>query len=390
MKKIITLFYLIISCFIINNIPCASFSEKIDQKLQDSIQELIDDYKIPGAVVGVWIPGKGEWMGAFGYADKETKEKMTLDDHFRIGSITKTFVITGLLQLVDKGKVSLDDPISKYVKNVPNGDKITLRQLASMTSGLPSYTFNEKFRKEAFANRTRTYTPKELLEIAFSQPLRAEPGKEFFYNNTNTVLLGLVIEKVSGMGLDKYLEKNIFEPLKLTQTSFPSTATIPKPFAHGYSEQLSGKEEDVTDFNPSWGYAAGQMVSDLKDMKIWAKALGTGELLSKESFAKRLDWVTLPPATKNKKYGLGIGYDHGWLIHTGELPGYNSVVAYLPEEKAVFVCLVNSDVPVKKTEFTLEVEEGKNDDTLIKLMGVDEQSPVLPIYKTVKKILFTK
>lgn len=325
-----------------------SFSKELDQKLETTIQKTIDENKIPGVVIGVWIPGKVEWVRAFGFSDKATQEKMKLEDYFRIGSITKTFVTTGLLQLLDKGLISLDDPIGKYIANVPNGDKITIRQLANMTSGLPNYSEDKEWEKVAFKDPQHTWEPKELLKIAFRMPILFQPGEKYYYCNTNTILLGLVIEKISGMKLGSYLEKNILKPLKLNHTSYPIDNKMPEPFAHGYSLQTLNKtEEDVSLNNPSWTWAAGQMISTLHDLKIWAKALGTGKLLSKKSFQERTKWVEIAPGDKSKLYGLGVALIHGWIAHTGELPGYNSLVAYRPEDKAIFVCLVNMDTHLK-------------------------------------------
>ena len=322
------------------------FSSEMKEKLQAKMESLIKEINAPGFNVGIWIPGEGEWQNSFGVADKETAEKMSLDNHFRIGSITKTFVITAVLQLVDKGDISLDDKISKYIDNVPNGDKITIRQLANMTSGLANYSEDEEWvKKVIYTKNDRNVPTSELLDIAFKLPPTFAPGKGWHYSNTNTVLLGQVIEKVSGLSLDKYLQENIFTPLALENTSFPLDEKMPSPYAHGYTKQtLDEKEADATFNNPSWTNAAGQMVSTFADLKIWAKALGTGALLSEDAFKERLTWVTLPPNTAKRKYGLGVGSNSGWINHTGSLPGYNCVVAYLPEKQAVFVVMINSDM----------------------------------------------
>ena len=322
------------------------FSSEMKEKLQAKMESLIKEINAPGFNVGIWIPGEGEWQNSFGVADKETAEKMSLDNHFRIGSITKTFVITAVLQLVDKGDISLDDKISKYIDNVPNGDKITIRQLANMTSGLANYSEDEEWvKKVIYTKNDRNVPTSELLDVAFKLPPTFVPGKGWHYSNTNTVLLGQVIEKVSGLSLDKYLQENIFTPLALENTSFPLDEKMPSPYAHGYTKQtLDEKEADATFNNPSWTNAAGQMVSTFADLKIWAKALGTGALLSEDAFKERLTWVTLPPNTAKRKYGLGVGSNSGWINHTGSLPGYNCVVAYLPEKQAVFVVMINSDM----------------------------------------------
>lgn len=335
------------------------FSSEMKEKLQAKMESLIKEINAPGFNVGIWIPGEGEWQNSFGVADKETAEKMSLDNHFRIGSITKTFVITAVLQLVDKGDISLDDKISKYIDNVPNGDKITIRQLANMTSGLANYSEDEEWVKSTiYTKNDRNVPTSELLDVAFKLPPTFAPGKGWHYSNTNTVLLGQVIEKVSGLSLDKYLQENIFTPLALENTSFPLDEKMPSPYAHGYTKQtLDEKEADATFNNPSWTNAAGQMVSTFADLKIWAKALGTGALLSEDAFKERLTWVTLPPNTAKRKYGLGVGSNSGWINHTGSLLGYNCVVAYLPEKQAVFVVMINSDMDLVIKEKNVPLTE---------------------------------
>ena len=330
------------------------FSSEIQQKLQAKMESLVKEINAPGFNVGIWIPGEGEWQNSFGVADKETAEKMSLDKHFRIGSITKTFVVTAILQLVDKGDISLDDKISKYIDNVPNGDEITIRQLANMTSGLANYSEDEEWVKTSIFTKTDRNIPvSELLGVAFKIAPAFAPGKGWHYSNTNTVLLGQVIEKISGLSLDQYLQENIFTPLGLSDTSYPLDEKMPSPYAHGYTKQtLDGKEAEVTFNNPSWTNAAGQMISTFADLKIWAKALGTGALLSDNAFKERLSWVTLPLNTPKRKYGLGVGANNGWITHTGSLPGYNCVVAYLPEKQAVLVVMINSDIDL--------VVKGKN------------------------------
>lgn len=387
MEKIKIFSLISIICTFFYSDLCFSFSQKIDKELETTVQRLIDEHDIPGVIVGVWIPGKGEWVSALGFADKKIKEKMRLDDHFRIGSITKTFTITALLQLQDKGKLSLDDPIGKYIDNVPNGDKITLRQLANMTSGLPNYSENSEWNKEFLENPQRVWKPKELLKFAFNSPLDFNPGKKYEYSNTNTVLLGLVIEKVSGSSIASYLEENILKPLKLSNTSFPLDNKMPQPFAHGYSKDTLNKtEKDVSFNNPSWAFSAGQMVSNLHDLKIWGEALGTGKLLSKKAFEERLT-----PGYKSKKspveYCLGLARLNGWLLHTGELPGYNSIVAYLPKEKATLVILVNSEIAINYSKLHLKINQGTSDP--VKLTYQNYFQPVILLFEEISKILFT-
>ncbi|MEU5216940.1 serine hydrolase domain-containing protein [Streptomyces sp. NPDC020807] len=312
-------------------------------ELDTAVQDVMRDAKVPGVMVALSAPGKGTYLRSFGVSDKSTGAAMNPALFMRIGSETKTFTVTALLQLVDEGKVGLDDPVSQYVDGVPSGDRITLRNLAAMRSGLFNYSADQGFYEALTSNPGRQWTPRELLDHSFRHPVQFLPGEEFQYSNTNTVLLGLVVEKVSGMPLDEYVEKEVAVPAGLRHTLFPTNAAFPSPHAHGYTEQTaSGAVEDATDWNPSWGWAAGAMISDLQDMRTWAKVLATGTLLSPETQAERLK--VYPTSTDGSGYGLGLFNIQGWIGHNGSLPGYQSLTVYLPESEATLVVLLNSDV----------------------------------------------
>lgn len=303
--------------------------------------------KTPGAVVGIWIPGEGTYIATRGFADPATREPMRVADHMRIGSNTKTFTVTALLVLAKEEKIVLDDPVSKYFGFVPNGKAITLRMLTNMTSGLFNYTEDDVWVKKAIGDPKRVWKPRELVDVALAHPPYFEPGKGWHYSNTNTVLLGMIIEKVTGKPIAQVFQEKLFKPLALTQTSWPAGGGMPAPFAHGFTMQtLGGKQADATFRNPSWAFTAGALVSTLKDLRTWVESYATGSLITPELQKERLTWVTLPPNTPQRAYGMGIGIDHGWLGHTGELPGYNTGAYYLPERKATIVVMVNSDIPV--------------------------------------------
>jgi CubicO group peptidase (beta-lactamase class C family) len=188
---------------------------------------------------------------------------------------------------VDQRKVRLDDPISKYVDGVPDGNAITLRELAEMRSGLFDYLSNDAFVRAWFSHLRREWTPRQLLAYSFSRPLVFAPGTGYAYVNTNTVLLGLVVQKVSHQPLAVYIKRHILEPLRLTHTSLPAGAAFPSPHAQGYTDRLpacvlgGGKCNrlvNATGWNSSWGWAAGAMVSTLGDLRRWARAVATGKL----------------------------------------------------------------------------------------------------------------
>ena len=312
-------------------------------ELDRAIQDVMKEAGVPGVTVGLSAPGKGQYLRSFGEADTAIGAPMSPGLYMRIGSETKTFTVTALLELVDEGKVGLDDPISDYVAGVPNGDKITLRHLAGMRSGLFNYTGDEDFSKALTSDPDRFFTPQQLLDYSFKHPVAFQPGAEVQYSNTNTVLLGLVVEKAGGMPLHEYIQKNVVEPAGLRHTSFPTDAAFPRPHAHGYTEQTaSGEIEDATDWNPSWGWAAGAMISNLQDMRSWAKTVATGTLLTPETQAERLK--VDPAGATGDGYGLGIFNVQGWIGHNGSLPGYQSLTIYLPEAEATLVVLMNTDV----------------------------------------------
>jgi len=310
-------------------------------ELDAAIETAMKEASIPGAIVGIWAP-EGEYVKTFGVADEATGAPMETGFYHRIGSISKTFTTDALLILVDQGKVSLDDPIAKYVPEVPSGDTITLRNLARMSSGLTTYDESDEFVDGYFADTSQSYTPSQMLSFALDKPAAFEPGTEFSYSNTNTTLIGLVVEKVSGQSLAEFVAENILAPLEMTHTSYPTTAEIPEPHAQGYTK-VGDIEEIATTWNPSWGWGAGNMISTLDDMKIWAKEIGTGSLLEPETQQERINsnvqW------SDDTTYGLGIFNANGWLGHSGSIFGYQTLVLYLPEQQTSLVFFTNSDAP---------------------------------------------
>ncbi|MEU6928827.1 serine hydrolase domain-containing protein [Streptomyces sp. NPDC046385] len=322
--------------------PPDGLGTELTARLDKAIEDVRKKAGIPGVVAGVWMPGKGSYVRATGVADKATGRPMFVDTYARIGSETKTFTVTALLELVDEGRVGLDDPIAKYVHGVPDGRRITLRQLAEMRSGLFPYTADKTFVHELLSDPERQWTPHEVLKYGFTHKNTFKPGAKFEYSNTNLVLLGLVVEKVSGHRLADFIHHRVLRPSHLKDTLFPYGAEFPEPHAHGYTDQtLSGKVEDSTDWNPSWGWAAGAMISNLHDLRRWAEIVATGRLLSPETQAQRLK--TLPTGFPGTNYGLGILDTNGWIGHNGSLPGYETVTVYLPEKKATLVLIINTD-----------------------------------------------
>jgi D-alanyl-D-alanine carboxypeptidase len=317
-----------------------SAAEERAAALDNAIPLALERGSIPGAIVGIWQEGREPYVRAFGVSDRATGKPMTTDMYMRIGSTTKSFVATAILMLADRGKLSLDDTIEKYIQGVPNGDKNTLRQLAAMRSGLFNYAeeTNPKMPKEPF----RQWTPRELVEVSFAHPPLFSPGSAFDYSNTNTVLLGLVVEAVSGQSLKSFVEENILKPAGMSRTVFPVGAEIPSPHAHGYLTLPDGKIVDATEWNPSWGWAAGNMISTLEDMRVWARVLATGQLISPAMKAERDRFLSAPGEGEGALYGLAIEYQNGWVGHNGNILSYMAYPYYLPADGITMVVLLNT------------------------------------------------
>ncbi|MFF3311347.1 serine hydrolase domain-containing protein [Streptomyces sp. NPDC002952] len=325
--------------------PPDGLGRKLTARLDKAVEKVRREAEIPGVVVGLWMPGKGSYVRATGLADIDTGEPMTTREFVRIGSETKTFTVTALLKLVDDGRIGLDDPISAYVDGVPNGDRITLRHLAEMRSGLYPYSDDPDFDHDLMSDPNRYFSPEELLEYGYRHKNTFAPGKKFEYNNSNLILLGLVIEKVTGHRLADVIERRVLRPAHLRHTLFPEGSEFPEPHPRGYTNQtLSGEVADSTDWDPSWAWAAGAMISNLHDLHRWAKIVATGELISPRLQAERLK--TLPTGHPGTTYGLGIFKSDGWIGHNGSIPGYETVTVYLPSKKATLVVMINTDITV--------------------------------------------
>ena len=290
----------------------------------------------------MWFPDEGTWVVGSGKGDKSTGAAPKTTDRVRIGSLTKTFTATAVLQLVDQGKLALDDKLSKYEPQVPGADGITLRQLLNMTSGLFNYTDDQSFWDKFVAAPSAPWTPQQVLDIALAHPAVFPPGQKYMYCNTNYVLLGMIIEKVTGKPAGDAITKGIIDKLALKNTSFPMDTAIATPYMHGYWP-AKGQPNDTADlaeisvYSPAAFWTAGGMISTLGDLKIWAEALATGKVVSKAMHVEQVKFN--PPNTAS--YGLGVMGGGKIIGHSGEVPGYNSSMYYLPGSKAISIVLIN-------------------------------------------------
>lgn len=313
-------------------------------RLDDVVAERMRDLSLPGALVGVWRDGDEPITRAYGVRDAATGEAMSTDLYVRIGSLTKSFTVTAILLLVDDQRLGLDDAINTYVPGVPNGDAITVRQLAAMRSGL--WDYSEYVVPANLAAPERHWTPRELIDIGFSRPALFPPGMAFDYSNTNTALLALAVEAVSGQALATVVADRILQPMRLTHTGTPAGAELPAPYAHGYAPGQDGAAVDATHWDPSWGFGAGNMFSTLDDLGVWARGVATGALLSPAAFSARLEFLPAPSEGDGALYGLALEYQNGWIGHNGNIAGYQTYAYHLPDELTTLVISVNSNVEV--------------------------------------------
>ena len=319
-------------------------------RLRPLLVAKMQQLRIPGAIIYVDDPGQGSWATGLGMGILASRQPMQVYNSMRIGSFTKTFTATVILQLVDQGKLRLDDPVSKYQPEVPNGKNITIRELLNMTSGLFDYYDDKGFVQAHLADPYKTWQPTELLAVAFKHPPYFAPGKGWHYDNTNYILLGLIIEQLTHLPAAQALQHYLFGPLGMRRTSLPplSSSAIPDPHAQGYSYGTDftgqGPLLNVSDWNPSVAWTAGSAISTLHDLKLWAKALATGQLLSAATQQERLTWVTLGTwLGKPYRYGLGVVDYGGFLGHNGQIAGFQSWMGYQPEMRATIIVLTNLD-----------------------------------------------
>jgi D-alanyl-D-alanine carboxypeptidase len=330
-------------------------------ELQEAIQAFVDT-GFAGMQMRVHDE-RGEWVGSAGVRKVGETAKPPTNGRFRIGSNTKTFTATVVLQLVAEGKIGLDASVAGYLPQYPLDRRITVRMMLGHTSGLFDYTGGSLpdgtvvpgipwQGKEWVDNRFHTYRPGELVRLALSMPARFEPGTDWSYSNTNYTLALLLIEKVTGRSYADEMQRRILRPLGLRGTVVPgSSPEIPGPHAHGYYRyQDAGqwKTIDVTRQNPSWIPAAGDMISTTQDLHTFFSALNGGKLLPAPLLAEM--------RKPHPVYGFGLGVrvqDAGpdcggtFLFHNGSNNGYGALMYSTPDgSKTLTASLTTGDAAI--------------------------------------------
>lgn len=342
-----------------------------------SLRELVAgaarDMKLPGALVFLRTP-QGEFVFAAGTSELGKQTLPTKDMHYRIASNTKTMTAAEILLLAQEGRLALEDPISKHVPGVPNGDRITLKLLLSMRSGLYNYTNAPELAKRLDEQPDYVWKPAEYLAMAFSRPPNFAPGAAYEYCNTNYALLGLVAEKLEGKPLDQIFQQRLFQPLGLKHTQLRADTVLPEPYSHGYmyggsayaltdipysaemqARARSGKlpPHDYTAASSSYATGAGGALSTAADQADWIQALVDGRVFNAETQSRWLRelWPQEASRPDGQLYGYGITRMH-WAdntiyFHGGELPGFNSFIGRDPEHRVTLVVWTNLTVSLE-------------------------------------------
>ncbi|WP_051110671.1 serine hydrolase domain-containing protein [Longispora albida] len=321
-------------------------------QVQQGLERMVKDEGYPAALASVTGKDGRSRDYAAGVADIRTRKKAPVDGQVRAGSNTKTFVATVVLQLVGEGKVELDAPIERYLANLVRGEgidgrNITVRQLLQHTSGLPNYVNIMRPDLVDKDLRHTYYQPRQLLDVALAHKASFEPGKGVEYSNTNTVLAGLIAEKVTGRPLAEQITQRVIERAGLRDTYIPDVGEqgIRKAHPQGYIKvDPSAQIEDITEIDPSWGWAAGNLVSTPGDLTKFFSALIGGKLLNPVQLAEMRRTVKGP-------WGLGEGFGLGLISrplscdgtlswgHGGDIPGYTTRVAVTDDGRAASVAV---------------------------------------------------
>lgn len=299
------------------------------------------EYGIPGVIVGVWAGDRGSWVEARGTADVSSGRVLEPADRFRVGCVTMTFTATVALQLVDEGRLKLDEPLRGYFPGADQVAEVTVRQLLNHTSGLFDYSQDEVFRLIREGEPDRKWAPEELAGIAFSHPPYGPPGQAFHLSRTNYVILGLLVERVTASTVEEEIGRRLIDRSGLINTYFPHGPGIPGRYSRGHLAGEGGAVEPAAAVDPSWAWAAGAMISNLDDLRAFARSLGRGELLSRSLQSERTGTVPAQADGDVYAYGLGLASRDGFLGHEGSYPGYSCAAYYRPADDTTVVVFAN-------------------------------------------------
>jgi CubicO group peptidase (beta-lactamase class C family) len=333
--------------------PSAVAAEPSRAVVDAVMKRAMSKYFLKGAIVQVRSNGTTVYTGTYG--ESMTGVRPTGDMHFRNGALAFTYMATLLLEFVDQKKTTLDTKLSKYFPELPNADKVTLKNLANMTSGYADYVYQPATLQGTALNPFRQWTPQELVQIGLSGKQMFAPGSNWGYCHTNYVILGMVLSKIAGMPLADALQKYVLRPMGLKNTRAYTTPYIPSPVLHVFDSErrstLGVKPgipfyEESTFWNPSWTTIEGAVeITDVTDLSTSIEAAATGKLLSRSSsqaqvrphligFSHAIPGCAACRAqTTAFNYGLGVILLGPWISQSLGFAGASGATAYLPSQK---------------------------------------------------------
>ncbi|WP_408607386.1 serine hydrolase domain-containing protein [Kitasatospora mediocidica] len=344
--------------------PTAAFAGGRPDSVQSSLNALVKDDGLPAALATVKGRDGRTHTYTAGVGNLTTKAKVPTDGQIRIGSNTKTFTAVVVLQLVAEGKIGLDTSVDTYLPGLLHGDgidghNITVRQLLQHTSGLPEYVDKDVI----LGNPKRYYEPRELLDAALAQKAHFAPGTRWEYSNTNYLVAGLIIQKVTGRPLGEEVNQRIADRIGLRHTYFPTPGdmTIHEAHPEGYNQDADGSLHDYTELDPSWGWAAGGVISTNSDLIRFYTALLGGRLLPAAQLAQMRTTVPADELGPGVRYGLGLmsrPLSCGGLYwgHGGVIPGYNTAGGATDDGRAanIAVTMIPGDAAAQHVEAAVD------------------------------------
>ena len=327
--------------------PAEALAEQLGSALAGVLDQQIVTYEIPGASAAVIFPDGSSWTYGTGLARLDPAQPAAADTLYSVGSITKTFVTAAIMELAQDGALSIDDPLSTWMPDFPNAAQITLRQLLGHTSGVADFFESPDYNALVINDPSHGWTPQEVLDKLVGAPYFA-PGTGYHYSNTGFLLLGMVIEQVSGESLGDVLSGRFLGPLGLSKTYFQGSGAPPAGAAVGHSATTGLDISDGTDYRPTLSegtiaWAAGGIVSDAADIANWGRALYGGGLVSPDSLAQMEDYNYAPASLQS--YGLGtrtrlFGTER-LFGHSGTLRGFYGAMWQFPDSDLTIVVLTN-------------------------------------------------
>ncbi len=326
----------------------SSFNSEMSDQLRVSLERSVQEVATPGAVMAVRSPEGAVWIGSSGCAEYDRLGQsgeavcirtMTPDLSFRIASVTKTFTATIILQLVDEGKLDLDDTVAAVMARwfspgyldfaIPYANVMTLRNILEMRSGMVDYGATNAFIKQVQRDPLAYLSPRDILRMSAQSddPAPSPPNTRLEYCNTNFILQGIIIEQVTGTPYVEEVRRRLLAPLRLSDSFVAEAVAMPVPFAHGYKLDEGVVWDGSEVLSPSWSWAAGGMVSKVRDVLTWVTALNDGIFLTPATQAARMDMKAGLIETWPVRYGLGIYEDDGATGHYGDYSGYYTAYA---------------------------------------------------------------